>query len=262
MIFDNQAKIWGGSEVVLSPAFLGYLRLKYCLQSLGSIKGKVLEAGCGGGGFAASIKKYRPDLGVYAVDINKKAIFSACKKFPEVHFEIASVYALPYRKSYFDAVVVEDVLEHLDNPQKALKEVSRVLKPKGTFHTFVPLEGEWYTLHSLFYQLGWTVKEKFAGHIQQYTMRDIESSLEHARFKITDKKYSVHLLGQVIDVGYFSFLSLFNKNLDIGLEEELKQKPKIFKIIKDTISAIINFESMALSKIPSAGVHITAVKSG
>src|SRR3990167_879892 len=116
MIFDNQAKIWGGSIVGLGPSFLGYLRLKYCLDALRCTQGNILDVGCGGGGFAASVKTYRPDLNIYAIDVNKRAVFSASK------------------------------------------EIHRVLKPRGVFHVFVPLEGEWYTLHNLLYKFGGKAK--------------------------------------------------------------------------------------------------------
>ena len=62
MKFDYQNKIWGGSSVRLSLSYLGYLKLKYTLEDLGEVKGRILDAGCGVGGFAKAIKYYRPDL--------------------------------------------------------------------------------------------------------------------------------------------------------------------------------------------------------
>ena len=255
------SKIWGGTLTQLSPFYLGYLRLKYCLDALCDTNGKILEVGCGGGGFVASVKNYRHDLKVFAVDVNKKAIISGSTKYKDIHFKTGNAYALPYRKSYFDAVLIEDVLEHLASPQKALVEISRVLRENGVFHAYVPLEGEWYTLHNLLYKLGWRAKERLAGDIQQFSIFSLRLSFKKAGFKIVNTKYSTHLLGQVVDAGYFEFLSLLNRKLEVGLEEDLSHKAKIFRIIKNVVTAIINFESIFLSKVPSAGVHITAVKS-
>ena len=260
MIFDNQAKIWGGSIVGLGPSFLGYLRLKYCLDALRCTQGNILDVGCGGGGFAASVKTYRPDLNIYAIDVNKRAVFSASKKFPEVHFKTASVYTLPYLKQYFDAVIGEDVLEHLDDPQKALKEIHRVLKPRGVFHVFVPLEGEWYTLHNLLYKFGWKAKERLAGHVTQFKIQNLKLKIEKFGFKVLSVKYSVHLFGQIIDVGYFSFLSLFKQYLNIGLEEKLESWPSVLRLAKNLLTVAVNYESILFQKIPGAGVHITVVK--
>lgn len=54
--FDYQEKVWGGTKLKLSPKYLAYLRLKYTLDDLKKVKGKILDAGCGGGGVFQSDK--------------------------------------------------------------------------------------------------------------------------------------------------------------------------------------------------------------
>ncbi|MCK5644624.1 MAG: hypothetical protein KAJ19_27750, partial [Gammaproteobacteria bacterium] len=50
--FDYESKVWGGHEVMVTPTYLGALRLRYCLEDLRGIYGRVLEVGCGAGGMA------------------------------------------------------------------------------------------------------------------------------------------------------------------------------------------------------------------
>merc|ERR1711920_563495 len=50
-----------------------------------------------------------------------------------VNFQHASVYAVPFPDNSFDVVIMSDVLEHLLDLKKALREVARVLKPGGVF---------------------------------------------------------------------------------------------------------------------------------
>lgn len=43
-----------------------------------------------------------------------------------------SIYKLPYNDAVFDGIVAVSVLEHMDNLENALKEVKRVMAPRGT----------------------------------------------------------------------------------------------------------------------------------
>ena len=90
--FDYEGKVWGSSNVRLSYSFLGYLKLKYVLEDIAGVNGRILDVGCGGGGFAKGIRVYRPDLEVYGVDINKNAIKKANVNSKGVHFKIGDIY--------------------------------------------------------------------------------------------------------------------------------------------------------------------------
>lgn len=257
--FDYQEKVWGGTKLRLSPKYLGYLRLKYTLDDLKKVKGKILDAGCGGGGFAKAIKHYRSDLEVYGIDISKKAIAHAKKDSLGVNFEVGDLYSLPFEDGFFEAVVIEDVLEHLERPHEALDEINRVLKKGGIFSAFVPVEGTIFSLHFWLEKLGWRAKERLAGHIQKFNKPKLRSGLREAGLEVDDLRHSVHLLGQLVDVAFFTFLDWTGKKLEIGLEDDLKRKP-IKRFLKDSIARITNLESQVLSFIPGAGVHIKCVE--
>lgn len=51
---------------------------------------------------------------------------------------VASVYEIPFPDDHFDIVLCMSVLEHLENPPKAIEEMRRVLKPSGKIIVSVP----------------------------------------------------------------------------------------------------------------------------
>jgi len=97
---------------------------------------KILDAGCGTGGFAQECG----GLGhVFAIDVNKTAIkFARKKNIADVRK--ASVCKLPFKNNSFDTVLCLDVIYHQDVPddQEAMHECFRVLKPGGLFILRVP----------------------------------------------------------------------------------------------------------------------------
>ncbi len=97
------------------------------------IKGNVLDLGCGEGVYIKRIKKINHSINAYGVDISSEIIKKAKKEASDIDFQSASVYQLPYLDNFFDLIYSIDVIEHLDNPEKMLKEVKRILKPGGIF---------------------------------------------------------------------------------------------------------------------------------
>jgi ubiquinone/menaquinone biosynthesis C-methylase UbiE len=62
--------------------------------------------------------------------------------------------SLPFATASFDKVICSEVLEHLQDPDIALKEIARVLKPGGRALISIPNEPLINTLKSMFQKLG------------------------------------------------------------------------------------------------------------
>jgi SAM-dependent methyltransferase len=86
----------------------------------------VLDAGCGDGALTAAAAG-RP-LEVIGLDAAVPMVAAARAHGPVVRGDIA---ALPVADASVDAVVMVNVLYHLDRPASALREARRVLRPDG-----------------------------------------------------------------------------------------------------------------------------------
>lgn len=258
---DYEHKLWGAHEVEPTPRYLGGLKLKYCLEDLEGVSGKVLEIGCGGGAMTRAIKRYRPDLEVHGWDLSSSALSVAAKTGGEVGYGAGDAHRLPIADDTYDAVVMLDVLEHLPNPQSALKEVRRILASGGRFHLYCPLEGDTRNLHGLLRRLGWRAKEKLIGHIQQLTESDLTQLLEATNLSIKRSHWSGHLVNQLADVVYFTAIDLSNRNKTTSIEGLIESsngelRNTGIKIAKLALSAVSYWESVRFARIVGSGTHI------
>ena len=98
------------------------------------LKGNVLDLGCGIGELANFVEKKSQYFGV---DINPFCIDYIRKK--GLWGEYGSVYKIPLGSETMDVIMLSHVLEHLESPDNALEEISRVLRPSGKLIVIVPM---------------------------------------------------------------------------------------------------------------------------
>ena len=205
--FDYEAKRWGEAPVRPKPWFMNGLKLRYLLEDLAGVHGRVLDVGCGGGQVAKAVKRERPDLEVLACDVGKVAVADASVSPDGVDFRVAPADRLPFADGEFDFVWIFDVLEHVAHPQRVLDEVARVLSPKGGFHIVLPLEGQPRTLYRL---VGagtrWTAKVRHSGHIQIFSADRFRAMAASCGLHVVKTRWSYHFGLQIVDLLYFSWL--------------------------------------------------------
>jgi len=102
------------------------------------INKKVLEIGCGSGQLAKWVSPYVKF--VTAIDTSKDMINYANSTFKEknINFTVMDGQGLRFKKNSYDFVLSFDVLEHIPNVGKHLKEVAKVLKPNGYYLLSTP----------------------------------------------------------------------------------------------------------------------------
>jgi SAM-dependent methyltransferase len=98
---------------------------------------KVLEAGCGIGAQTVILAQNSPLAHITSIDISAESLRQARQRIekeniPQVNFQQADIFNLPFGEESFDHIFVCFVLEHLPEPKPALMHLKRVLKPGGT----------------------------------------------------------------------------------------------------------------------------------
>ncbi len=95
-------------------------------------KGVILDLGCGSG---RNFQKGKKFIGIdFSINMIKLAKKAAKEKKSYVELCVADVSLMPFKKSSFDSAIYYATLHCLQKKEreKSLKELSRVLKPKGT----------------------------------------------------------------------------------------------------------------------------------
>jgi SAM-dependent methyltransferase len=106
--------------------------------ALAPVRGRVLDAGCGTGGFLAALGRARPDLARIGVEYAAEAAPRAAAKSGAAIVR-GSINALPFADASFDAAIAADVLCHAAvTPAQALAELRRVLRPGGVLILNMP----------------------------------------------------------------------------------------------------------------------------
>lgn len=104
----------------------------------------VLELACGSGQFSFSLSKYTKSW--IGTDFSEQMIMEAKKhgKYENLTFEVADARSLSFADEEFDCVLIANALHIMPNPDRAMKEIHRVLKPNGTLFapTFLWKEGK------------------------------------------------------------------------------------------------------------------------
>jgi ubiquinone/menaquinone biosynthesis C-methylase UbiE len=241
------------------------LKLRYLLADLPSGRARVLDVGCGAGSVAKAVKRERPDLDVFACDLSQAALSTASEDAGGVEFRLAEAERLPFADGEFDFVWIFDVLEHVEVPEHVLDEVARVLRPGGGFHIVLPLEGQPRTLYRLV-RCGtrWTAKVRHGGHIQIFSASRFASMAAEHGFRVTRVRWSYHVLLQVLDVAYFTFLDWRGPVRGSVEDMAVARKGIIGALMRSatmTVASLAWAEAMLLRRIPGGCGHFTCVRA-
>ena len=165
---------------------------------------KFLDIGAGTGSNLRMLRQegYR---NVTGVDFNPLAIrYCLTKGFTSVLLGAAT--SLPFAEGQFDVVLATDTVEHIEDDQKALHEIHRILAPGGHAMIVVP------AFPSL-----WGLQDDVAHHKRRYRMANLTEKIRSSGLQIRRSYYFNFLLFVPIWL-----VRQFNRIVGIKLASELE----------------------------------------
>src|SRR5262249_31952485 len=108
----------------------------------------VIEIGCGNGRDAEALAKLVGPAGrVVGIDASQELISQATERTASLglslRFQVDDAHALAFADDTFDAARVDRVLQHLNDPALAVREMARVVRPGGRI---AAIEPDWHTV--------------------------------------------------------------------------------------------------------------------
>jgi len=116
---------------------------RFILKHLGDVRGKkLLDLGCGAGENSVYFAKKGAECVAadYSPGMVQVALNLAQKNHVQISGQVVNAMALDIPDQSFDIVYASNLLHHLPDPQQAIREMHRILKPGGKACFWDPLK--------------------------------------------------------------------------------------------------------------------------
>ena len=155
---------------------------------------RILDLGCGLGWFTERLA----GLGeAHGIDLSEEGIAAARVRRPDISYLAGNLYEAPLQKNYFDIVISQEVIAHVEDQPKYLDLAADVLKPGGYL---IVTTGNKFVMNRLG-DVGWNVQPP--QHIaRQLSKGELKRMLR--------PRYDVRKIATIIPHGTRGILRLVN----------------------------------------------------
>ncbi len=122
----------------------------------------VIDVGCSTGYLLADLRARLPDATLVGVDLVASGLRKAHTHVPDAQLLHADACALPLEDACVDVAVSANLLEHLPDDERALAEMSRILRPGGRAVIVVPVSPGSYDCY-----------DRLLGHERRYARGEL-----------------------------------------------------------------------------------------
>jgi len=184
------------------------------IQMIEGNDNKILDVGCGEGQTGWALKKVGKAKEVVGIEMVEAPARRAEKRLDKVICADVEEITLSFQPEYFDYIILADIVEHLVNPWRMIKELSRFLSKQGFLIASIPNVKYWRVLKDLIVFDRWTyhragILDK--GHLRFFTYTTIAEMFKTNGFelkKIKAKK-STRLANKLFNLATFGIFEKF-----------------------------------------------------
>jgi SAM-dependent methyltransferase len=163
----------------------------------------ILDCGCGRGFYLNMIRAVSA-CKLYGLELDAETIAKARRNLAhltDITLVQASIYEQPFDDAQFDGVILSEVLEHIEDDVRGLREVYRVLKPSGVVAITVPNADYpfwWDPINKSLERLGLPPIKRgmlagiWANHVRLYTKARLRQAVEKAGFIVEEERAFTH----------------------------------------------------------------------
>lgn len=131
----------------LQPSAVARMRfVKRVVSEIPLARASVADLGCGSALMLSEVLSLKPAWTGYALDVSETAVSYAKrlahhkKTVARTQFQTGSIAELPFTDHSLDVLIASEVVEHLQDPERAFLEFFRVLNPRGVLLLTMPVE--------------------------------------------------------------------------------------------------------------------------
>lgn len=160
-----------------------------CAKSISHGNSKVLDVGCGQGGYLISLA-YEAGNECYGIDPLLEVSLKPARKRAEeqsldVHLLCAVGEHIPFRNETFDVVMLTSTLQHVANQKEVLSEIKRVLKLGGRLLVSVPQRKGIYSARLFVAEIKRTIQAEDKIFTMDFSAKSLKDILTKSGFTIS-----------------------------------------------------------------------------
>lgn len=145
---------------------------------------RVLEIGCGEGNFSQNLK---PGSEIWGCEMDEHSAAVAAQKLTKVLLGKYEVVASQIPENYFDVVVCNDVIEHMEDHDWFLDSIVQKMKPGGFLVASIPNMRHIRALYELVFKKDWQYQDSGTldrTHLRFFTKKSLLRTLNAHGFTV------------------------------------------------------------------------------
>jgi SAM-dependent methyltransferase len=195
---------------------------------------RVLEIGCGDGNVLRFLERACPEAVLVGMDLYDEGLRYARRRTSSCHLVRGDVTQPPFGTT-FQIIGMFDVLEHIADDRRILRDVWKLLGHRGTLLLTVPA-----------HRYLWSYFDEAAGHCRRYRLDELQGKLAEAGFQV---EYLTQYMA-----GTYPLVWLNRKvrprveARSLSSEELVQREIRIVPVLNEVLSFLLSWESKWVAK--------------